>query len=68
MDSKNYFVIGLIDSNYDQHFKRLSKEDKRRKDIRRFKQKLEIFDRDSIEGNINIRLSDGKKIPKKPKR
>lgn len=68
IDSKNYFVIGLIDSNYDQHLKSLSKEDKRRKDIRRFKQKLQIFDRDKVDDNVNIRLIDGKKIIKKPKR
>lgn len=67
-DPKNYFVIGLIDSNYKQHLKKLPKDAKRRKDIRKFKQRLDLLDRAKIEDNVNIRLSDGKKIPKKPKR
>lgn len=67
-DTKNYFVKGLIDSNYKQHLNTLSKDEKRRKDIRKFKQRLDLMDRAKIEDNVNIRLLDGKRIPKKPKR
>jgi hypothetical protein len=67
-DPKNYFVVGLIDSNYNQHLKKLSKEDKRRKDIRKFKNRLELIDRNKVDENVNIRLIDGEKIRKKPKR
>lgn len=67
-DTKNYFVTGLIDSNYKQHLKTLPKDEKRRKDIRKFKQRLDLIDRDKVEDNVNIRLLDGKKIPKKPRR
>ena len=67
-DTKNYFVTGLIDSNYKQHLKTLPKDEKRRKDIRKFKQRLDLIDREKVEDNVNIRLLDGKKIPKKPKR
>lgn len=67
-DPKNYYVVGLIDSNYNQHFKKLSKEEKRRKDIRKFKTRLDLIDRDKVDENVNIRLSDGQKIKKKPKR
>lgn len=67
-DTKNYFVTGLIDSNYKQHLKTLPKDEKRRKDIRKFKQRLDLIDREKVEDNVNIRLLDGKKIPKKPRR
>jgi energy-coupling factor transporter ATP-binding protein EcfA2 len=67
-DSKNYFVIGLIDSNFNQHYKRLSKENKRRKEVKKFGQRLELIDRKKINDNVNIRLIDGKKIIQKPKR
>lgn len=67
-DTKNYFVTGLIDSNYKQHLKTLSKDEKRRKDIRKFKKRLDLIDRAKVEDNVNIRLLDGKKIPKKPRR
>lgn len=65
---KNYFVRGLIDSNFNQHLKKLTKEEKRRKEVRKFKQKLEFIDREKVENSVNIKLSDGKKIIKKPKR
>lgn len=68
LDSKNYFVLGLINSNFDDHVKKLPKEDRRRKDIRKFKQKLQIFDLDSVEEKVNIRLSDGKKVKPTRKR
>ena len=67
-DTKNYFVTGLIDSNYKQHLKTLPKDEKRRKDIRKFKQRLDLIDREKVEDNVNIRLLDGKKIPKKRRR
>jgi len=67
-DPKNYYVVGLIDSNYNQHLKKLSKEEKRRKDIRKFKTRLDLIDRDKVDDNVNIRLLDGQKIRKKPKR
>jgi hypothetical protein len=62
---KNYFVIGLIDSNHDNQIKKLKKEDKRRKDVKKFKKRLDVFDRDKIDENVNIKLSDGKKLIKK---
>lgn len=67
-DPKNYFVIGLIDSNVNQHLKTLPKEAKRRKDLRKFMSRLNLINRDKVEENVNIRLLDGKKIRKKPKR
>ena len=67
-DIKNHFVIGLIDSNFNQHFKKLPKDEKRRKAIRKFKQRLELIDRGTIIDNVNIRLLDGKKINKEDKR
>ena len=67
-DTKNYFVTGLIDSNYKQHLKTLPNDEKRRKDIRKFKQRLDLIDREKVEDNVNIRLLDGKKIPKKRRR
>ena len=67
-DPKNYLLISLIDSNFNQHFKQLSKEDKRRKEVRKFKTRLDLIDRSKIDNHVNIRLIDGKKIRKKPKR
>lgn len=67
-DTKNYFVIGLIESNFRDHLRRLSKEDKRRKDIKKFKQRLALIDGDSIYQSVNVRLIDGKKINKPKKR
>jgi hypothetical protein len=67
-DSKNYFVIGLIDSNFNQHYKRLSKENKRRKEVKKFGQRLQLIDRKKVNDNVNIRLIDGKKVIQKPKR
>jgi len=64
----NYLVIGLIDSNFDQHHKKLSKAEKRRKEVNKFKGRLNQIDRDKISDKVNIRLSDGKKVIKKPKR
>gem|GEM_PF-4795480 len=67
-DSKNYFEIGLIDSNVNQHLKTLPKEAKRRKDLRKFISRLSLINGDKVEENVNIRLLDGQKIRKKPKR
>jgi len=67
-DPKNYYVVGLIDSNYNQHLKKLSKDDKRRKDVKKFKTRLDLIDRDKIIENVNIRLTDGKKIRRKPRK
>jgi hypothetical protein len=67
-DSKNYLLISLVDSNFNQHFKQLSKEDKRRKEIRKFKTRLDLIDKSKIDNNVNIRLIDGQIIRKKPKR
>lgn len=67
-DPKNYFVIGLIESNFRDHLRRLSKDERKRKDIRKFKQRLELIDGDNIFESVNIRLIDGKKINKSKKR
>ncbi len=60
-DKKNYFVIGLIDSNYNHHIKKLSKEEKRNKELRKFKQKLDFNNREKILENVNIKLVGQKK-------
>jgi len=67
-DLENYFVIGLIDSNFNDHLKTLSKEAKRRKDIKKFKKRVDLIDPAKIEKHVNIRLSDGKLLRPKPKR
>jgi len=65
---KNYFVLGLINSNFDYHVKQMSKEDKRRKEVKKLKQKLELLDQNKIMDNVNVRLIDGKKIRRPPTR
>ena len=68
VNPKNYFVVGLIDSAFKQNFKQLPKDLKRRKEIRKFQQKLELLDRKKIAESVNIKLIDGKPLKPIPKR
>lgn len=65
-DNTNYFVVGLIESNFNYHLKKLSKEEKRRKDIKKFQKRLNLLDSVKIFDSVNVRLLDGKRIQKKP--
>jgi len=67
VDSKNHLVVGLIDASISDEYKNLPKDDKRRKEVRKFKQKLDVLDRDKIRKSVNIRLSDGKVVGEKLK-
>lgn len=64
---KNYFVMGLIESNFRYHYKKMSKDEKRRKEIRKLNQKVSYIDPEAIKDSVNIKLSNGQKIKSKPK-
>ena len=61
-NKKNYFVVGLIDSNYNNNVKKLSKEEKRSKELRKFKQKIDLNNKEKILENVNIKLLKQKKL------
>ena len=62
VEKDNYFVQGLIDSDFNSKFKTLSKEDKKRKSIKKFEQRLSFLNGSKIIENVNISIMDGKKI------
>lgn len=66
VNPENNFVVSLIDSNFNYHIKKLSKEEKARKDVKKLKQQLDFLDSTKIAESVNIKLIDGKKIIKKP--
>jgi hypothetical protein len=59
-NSKNYIVRGLIGSSYDKLSKGLTKDNKRRKEVKKFQKKIELIDHDKIKNAVNVRLLDGK--------
>jgi hypothetical protein len=63
------YTIALIDANFLQHTKNLPKdESKKRKEIKKFRQRLDLIDRDKVMESVNIRLNDGSVVRPKPKR
>ena len=62
VEKDNYFVQGLIDSDFNSKFKTLSKEDKRRKSIKRFEQRISFLNGNKIIENVNVSITDGTKI------
>lgn len=63
-DSDNFVVQGLIESDFNNKFKTLSKEDKRRKNIKKFETRLSFLDNKKIDDKVNISLKDGQKVKK----
>lgn len=61
-EKDNYIVQGLIDSDSNTKLRELSKEDKRRKSIKRFEQRLGFLDGQKIIDNVNISIKTGEKI------
>jgi len=64
IEKDNYFVQGLIDSDFNSKFKTLNKDDKKRKSIKKFEQRISFLKGDKIVENVNISIKDGKKIKK----
>jgi energy-coupling factor transporter ATP-binding protein EcfA2 len=62
VEKDNYFVQGLIDSDFNSKFKTLSKEDKKRKSIKKFEQRISFLNGNKIVENVNVSIKDGKKI------
>ncbi|MEZ7527585.1 NACHT domain-containing protein [Cloacibacterium normanense] len=62
VEKDNYIVQGLIDSDSNNKLKELSKEDKRRKSIKKFEQRLGFLDGQKIIDNVNISIKTGEKI------
>ena len=62
VEKDNYIVQGLIDSDSNNKLKELSKEDKRRKSIKKFEQRLGFLDGQKIIYNVNISIKTGEKI------
>jgi len=64
VDKENYYVLGLIESDFSSRIKVLSKEEKKRKSIKRFETRLSFLDGEKIVDNVNISIKDGSKIRK----
>ncbi|MCR5862702.1 NACHT domain-containing protein [Flavobacterium sp. J372] len=64
--SDNFVVQGLIESDFNNKFKTLTKEEKRRKSIKKFETRLSFLDNKKIDENVNVTLKDGARI-KKPR-
>lgn len=62
VDKDNYYVQGLIDSDFAAKYKQLSKEDKSRKQVKKFMQRISFLDENKIINNVNVSIKDGKKI------
>jgi len=62
LEKDNYFVQGLIDSDFTSKFKTLNKDDKKRKNIKKFEQRISFLDNGRIEDNVNVSIKDGSKI------
>jgi hypothetical protein len=64
IENDNFVVQGLIESDFNNKFKTLSKEEKRRKSIKKFETRLSFLDNKKIDDNVNVSLKDGTKIKK----
>lgn len=64
VENDNYYVQGLIDSDFNSKQKTLGKEDKKRKNIKKFEKRLSFIDRDKVEDNVNISIKDRSKTRK----
>jgi len=62
VDKNNFVVQGLIESDFKTKFKTLSKEEKRRKSIKKFETRLSFLDGNKIVDNVNLSLKDGLKV------
>lgn len=62
IEKDNFFVQGLIDSDFSSKFKELSKEDKSRKQVKKFTKRISFLDGNKITDNVNVSITDGKKI------
>lgn len=62
LEKDNYIVQGLIDSDSNTKLKELTKEDKRRKSIKKFEQRLTFLDGRKIIDNVNVSIKTGEKV------
>jgi hypothetical protein len=62
LEKDNYIVQGLIESDSNIKFKELTKEDKRRKTIKKFENRLGFLDGRKITDNVNVSIKTGEKI------
>jgi len=62
VEKDNYFVQGLIESDFNSKFKTLSKDEKRRKSIKKFEQRISFLNGSKIVENVNVSIIDGAKI------
>ncbi|WP_158963220.1 NACHT domain-containing protein [Myroides fluvii] len=62
IEKDNYIVQGLIDSDSNNKLKELTKEDKRRKSIKKFEQRLRFLDGQKIIDNVNVSIKTGEKL------
>ncbi|MDV3473597.1 hypothetical protein CMU02_16845 [Elizabethkingia anophelis] len=62
LEKDNYYVQGLIDSDFNSKYKALSKDEKARKSIKKFHQRISFLDGRKINDSVNISIKDGAKI------
>lgn len=62
VEKDNYIVQGLISSDSSNKFRELTKEDKRRKNIKKFEQRLGFIDSKKVTDNVNVSIKTGEKI------
>jgi energy-coupling factor transporter ATP-binding protein EcfA2 len=62
IEKDNYFVQGLIESDFSSKYKVLSKEDKKRKSIKDFEKRLSFLEGNKIYDNVNVSIKDGVKV------
>lgn len=61
----NFHVQGLIDSDFNNTFKSLSKDEKARKSIKKFQLRLSFLNDEKIEKEVNLSILDGSRLPMK---
>ncbi len=62
VEKDNYFVQALIDTDFQAAFKSFDKDLKKRKNIKKFDQRLKFLNGSKIDENVNISINSGQKI------
>lgn len=60
---ENFHVQGLIDSDFNNAFKTLTKDERSRKSIKKFQQRLSFLNDDKIVKEVNLSILDGSRLP-----
>lgn len=62
IEKDNYYVQGLIDSDFNMKYKTLSKDEKKRRQISKFEKRLSYLDNTKILDKVNISIKDGENM------